>query len=94
MQTLLDEVRRKIPKDTPCDGLYFSEEQTNIVDPKAYINEQLRADETVYYGSQPQNDAIIELRKYQKELVDSAVKENRYLLRFQPIIHTDQLIFS
>lgn len=45
-----------------------------------YVNEVLFNDNDVFFGLLPQNELLINLRKYQKELLHQAIKSNRYML--------------
>lgn len=76
VEDLIKKVKAEFPNET-IDVLYFNEDQIDVLDPLKYVNEILMQDEKIYFGPQLQNDVILELRKYQQEVLDKAVVSNK-----------------
>ena len=63
---------------TDVSLLFLFSDQLNILEQSKFVNDLLRDKETVFYGNLPQNEVLFTLRKYQQELIKSALSQNRY----------------
>lgn len=57
--------------------LYSTQDAIEVLDPNVYVMALLQDKDTVYFGKAHENQTCIDLRKYQQEALDAAMRENR-----------------